>query len=227
MAAPCVVCKVRTTIPNMGTNKKERGPVSERVAANVKALRKARGNMTLDDLAGRLRELGHPILKSGLSKIESGERRVDVDDLVALAIALQVTPNRLLLTDGISDEQIGLTSGFSTSDRAAWQWSCADDVHQVLNPFDPRAKEIRDGFRNPAGYPFQGEPLPILDFKRENRPHRPPVLLSPAEWREMKPFEDRITEIRDEVNAAGLNWRALVDDTVFEEHDHPDHQHEG
>lgn len=214
---------------HMATRKIEVGPTGERLAANIKALRLSR-RLTLDDLSGRLNELGRAIPKSGLSKIESGERRVDVDDLVALAIALQVTPNRLLLTGDIEDEQIGLTENFSTSDRAAWQWSCADDVHQVLNPFDSRSKEIRDGFRNPAGYTFhgQGEPLTILDFKRENRPHRPPVLLSPTEWRQMKPFEDRIAEIRNEVNEAGLNFRALVDDTVFEEHDETDsdHQHD-
>ena len=209
MAGACLVCKLRTTIPNMGTTKKERGPVAERVAANVKALRKARGNMTLDELARRLRDLGHPILKSGLSKIETGERRVDVDDLVALAIALQVTPNRLLLTDGIHDEQIGLTGGYSTTDRAAWQWSCADDVHQVMSIFDERDP---NDFRNPAGrWEGDARQITVLEFKRENRPHRPPVLLSPAEWREMKPFEDRITEIRNDVNEAGLNWRALID----------------
>lgn len=213
---------------HMATRKIEIGPTGERLAANVKELRLAR-RMKLDDLSRRLGELGRLIPKSGLSKIESGERRVDVDDLTALAIALQVTPNRLLLTGGIEDEQVGLTENYSTTDRAAWQWSCADDVHQVLNPFDPRSKEIRDGFRDPAGYFHgQGEPVTILDFKRENRPHRPPVLLSPAEWREMKPFEDRIAEIRNEVNEAGLNFRALVDDTVFEKHDEadPEHQHD-
>jgi transcriptional regulator with XRE-family HTH domain len=209
----------------MATRKIEIGPTGERLAANVKELRLAR-RMKLDDLSRRLGELGRLIPKSGLSKIESGERRVDVDDLTALAIALQVTPNRLLLTGGVEDVQIGLTEDYSTSDRAAWQWSCADDVHQVLNVLDPRSKELHDGFRNPAGRFSDGERVTVLDFKRENRPHRPPVLLSPAEWREMKPFEDRIAAIRNEVNAAGLNYRALVDDTVFEQHDDPEHDHD-
>jgi transcriptional regulator with XRE-family HTH domain len=44
----------------------------------------------------RLAALGRPILPSGLSKIEQSTRRVDVDDLVALADALRTVPSRLL-----------------------------------------------------------------------------------------------------------------------------------
>jgi hypothetical protein len=44
----------------------------------------------------RLTRVGCPILPSGLSKIESGDRRVDVDDLVGIAAALSVMPDRLL-----------------------------------------------------------------------------------------------------------------------------------
>src|SRR5690606_19823410 len=47
-------------------------------------------------LADRLAEHGRPMQVSGVSKIEAGERRVDVDDLVALARALEVTPAHLL-----------------------------------------------------------------------------------------------------------------------------------
>lgn len=219
------ICKIVSIVTNMGTHKKEPGPVAHRVATNVKSIRTAR-RMTLDDLARRLRDLGYPILKSGLSKIESGERRVDVDDLMALAIALKVTPNRLLLTGEVTDEQIGLTNGFSTSDRAAWQWSYAETPQMELGFLDPRWQELTEGFRDPAGLFSDGEPVTILDFKRENRPHRPPILLSPAEWRKLKPFEDRIAEIRKDVTEAGLNFLALVDDTVFAEHDEDDPEHE-
>lgn len=208
----------------MATRKIEVEQTGRRVAANVRALRKARGNMTLDDLSRRLSELDRPIPKSGLSKIESGERRVDVDDLMALAIALQVTPNRLLLTDGIKDEQIGLTKGFSTTDRAAWQWSCADRVHQTLLGL-PQPGQV-EGFRNPAGrFEGDGEPVTIYEFQRENRPHRPPVMLTPSEWRKAAPFEERMSELRREASAAGVNFRALVDDTVFEQHDDADQYH--
>jgi transcriptional regulator with XRE-family HTH domain len=47
-------------------------------------------------LSDRLVAVGRPILASGLSKIEAGTRRVDVDDLVALAEAMWATPDDLL-----------------------------------------------------------------------------------------------------------------------------------
>lgn len=68
------------------------------------------------ELSARLTKLGRPILPSGITKIEQGKRRVDVDDLVALAVALKVTPTRLLLgpppTDGPDDP----------AHKEAWEW---------------------------------------------------------------------------------------------------------
>ena len=74
-------------------------------AVNVRQVRGER-RLTLDDVRDRLTELGRPILKTGLSKIETGERRVDVDDLLALALALETTPNRLLLDASADDQPI-------------------------------------------------------------------------------------------------------------------------
>jgi transcriptional regulator with XRE-family HTH domain len=68
------------------------------MAANLKQIRQERG-VSYAELGRRLRALLHPILDTGIMKIEKGERRVDVDDLVALALALGVTPNRLILPD--------------------------------------------------------------------------------------------------------------------------------
>lgn len=66
-----------------------------RVAGNVRHLRGAR-ELSLRDLSARLAELGRPILPSGLMKIERADRRIDVDDLAALAKALETVPIRLL-----------------------------------------------------------------------------------------------------------------------------------
>lgn len=70
------------------------GPVGRQVAANVKTLR---GRIPVRELSARLEQLGRPILPSGITKIEQGARRVDVDDLAALAEAFDVSPYRLLL----------------------------------------------------------------------------------------------------------------------------------
>lgn len=60
--------------------------------------------MPVRELSARLKSLGRPILPSGITKIEQGQRRVDCDDLVALAVALKVTPNRLLFGPPPPDE---------------------------------------------------------------------------------------------------------------------------
>lgn len=82
----------------MGTRKVEQGSAGRNVAANVKAHRENL-RLSLQDLSVRMGSVGRPILASGLSKIEQGDRRVDVDDLVALATALETTPARMLASE--------------------------------------------------------------------------------------------------------------------------------
>jgi transcriptional regulator with XRE-family HTH domain len=79
----------------MGARAVELGTVGWAVARNVKALREARG-LTQTDVSDRMRVIGRPLLPTGVLKVEQGSRRVDVDDLVALALALDATPNDLL-----------------------------------------------------------------------------------------------------------------------------------
>lgn len=79
----------------MGTRKVEQGTVGATVAAQVRRLREHRG-LSLRGLSEKMSAIGRPVLPSGLSKIEAGDRRVDVDDLAALATALNVEVNQLL-----------------------------------------------------------------------------------------------------------------------------------
>ncbi|MDZ5441759.1 helix-turn-helix transcriptional regulator [Micromonospora sp. 4G57] len=92
------------------------------VRANVRQLREQRRH-TVRSLSALLGQLGRPILPSGITKIEDGTRRVDVGDLVALAIALGVNPNRLLLPADDSGEAIALTPAVSAIPRQAWPWA--------------------------------------------------------------------------------------------------------
>jgi transcriptional regulator with XRE-family HTH domain len=82
-------------VAKMGTRKVELGPVGHAVKAHIRRIRDRNG-MTLREVSDRLARYGRPILPSGLAKIEKGDRRVDVDDLVAIARALGVNPERLL-----------------------------------------------------------------------------------------------------------------------------------
>lgn len=72
------------------------GPAGDIVRRNVRRLRTER-RLTTERLAELLSEQrGRSIPASGISRLELGQRRVDVDDLSALAAALGVTPVQLL-----------------------------------------------------------------------------------------------------------------------------------
>lgn len=71
------------------------GPVGRRVAANVATARRER-RLSLADLASLLASVGVPIHPDSLSRVELGGRLVNVDELVALAECLSVTPAKLL-----------------------------------------------------------------------------------------------------------------------------------
>jgi hypothetical protein len=71
------------------------GTVGERVAENLKRLRAVQ-RVTTEQLAERVTALGRPMRATTVTKIEKLVRRVDVDDLAALASALSVTPAQLL-----------------------------------------------------------------------------------------------------------------------------------
>jgi transcriptional regulator with XRE-family HTH domain len=81
----------------MATRALELGPIGQHVADSLGRLRRDRG-LEQADLADLVTEAGRPMSASILSKIEAGRRRIDVDDLVAIAAALDVNPSLLLLT---------------------------------------------------------------------------------------------------------------------------------
>lgn len=100
------------------------GPVGQYVLRNLKRVREDHG-LTYVQLAERLKLIGRPIPTLGLSRIENGNRRVDVDDLVALAIVLEVSPATLLLPPdpGGPDDEVELTAELRLSGYAARQWA--------------------------------------------------------------------------------------------------------
>lgn len=96
------------------------GPTGETVRANIAAIRKERG-LTLRGLSELMADLGWPMSNSSLSQIEKGSRRVDVDDLMALAAALDVSPNTLLMPAGLDTDREVKASGIqSISAKNLW-----------------------------------------------------------------------------------------------------------
>lgn len=97
------------------------GPTGETVRENVKRLRETQ-KLTYVELAERLAGVGRTIPVLGLRRIEKGERRVDADDLVALAVVLGVNPSALLLPYAAAGDA-ELTGAGTVSARQAWAWA--------------------------------------------------------------------------------------------------------
>ncbi|MFE9442942.1 helix-turn-helix domain-containing protein [Streptomyces coeruleorubidus] len=70
-------------------------PAGIRTACTIEILRTERG-LAQRELAARVTAIGRPMSNTMLSRIERAERHCDIDDLVALAQALRVSPLVLL-----------------------------------------------------------------------------------------------------------------------------------
>ncbi len=101
----------------------EMGPIAKRIASNITRLRQI-NDLSQQELCDRLAIVENPLWASAVSRIETLNRRVDVDDLVALAVALGVTPNDLILPiPSDTDEYVELTPTMIVKLRDAWRWA--------------------------------------------------------------------------------------------------------
>lgn len=129
--------------------------IKEVVARNIWRTRRGRG-LTTRDLSERLEEVGHPLDQSAISRVEGQRRRVDVEDLVGFALALNTSPSFLLAAVGPDpldmeeDEPlIALTPRVRVSAYFAGEWCRgrlpigpihvpSDDEAEGEEPFDPQ-----------------------------------------------------------------------------------------
>lgn len=111
----------------MAGKKSDLGPTGTTVADNVGRVRTGR-NLTYAELSRRLHDNGREIPPLGLRRIESGERRVDADDLVALAAALKISPTTLLMPHGVNRDTPAEVSGVHDAISAGtlWAWLNAE-----------------------------------------------------------------------------------------------------
>ena len=124
----------------MAEPRRQPGPTSGRVAANLRRLR-LEADLTTLEVSRRLSAEGQPILDTGIVKTEKGDRRVDVDDLIALAVVLDCSPNLLLLPrlpPRSLPADCQLTPGRSIDAAAAWAWATGE--HQLPNGETPRTE---------------------------------------------------------------------------------------
>jgi transcriptional regulator with XRE-family HTH domain len=97
-------------------------PVVRTVVANMKQLRT--GKLTTDQLAERMRGRGINWTRLTVTKLEKNRRpNVSVDELVALALALDVSPASLLMPLGADPgEPVELGPGVVVPAAYAWDW---------------------------------------------------------------------------------------------------------
>jgi hypothetical protein len=127
--------------------------------------------------------VGHPIPELGLRRIEKGERRVDVDDLLALCLVLGITPVDLLVPKDVADDQ----------------W------YQVAPKATARTENVREWIRGEDVLFYRTDPYE----DEPETPFQPSDLLNPTKWmpadrqarallRFIKAIEDREQKEKDQ-----------------------------
>lgn len=114
-----------------------------RIGRAVHSMRK--GRFTAEQLALRCGELGHPIHRTTITKIENGRGSFELADLLILAAALGIPPILLLYPD-IPDGDVEVIPSHAVSSSDAMQWFYGDqtlmgDAGQAV---DYSARELLD-----------------------------------------------------------------------------------
>lgn len=104
----------------MAGKKSDLGPTGIALTHNIRRLR---GDLSYAELSRRLDGIGRDIPPLGLRRIEAGTRRVDVDDLVALAAALGASPVTLLMPKAADpDDVVEVTGREPDAAEIVWDW---------------------------------------------------------------------------------------------------------
>lgn len=126
----------------MPPRKLELGPFANVLRANLSARRHELG-LTAQEVADRTSHAMRPIGRSAVSEVERGARRVDVDDLVALAVALETSPIDLLtpLTTA-SEIRLGQDDLLLFPDQTYRWLREGGDIRAIVRPGDPLEAEL-------------------------------------------------------------------------------------
>lgn len=125
-------------------------PTGKVVAANVRRIRDEIRGWSTYELSRKLKNAGRPIAPSALAKVERGERRVDVGDLMALACALGVNPSALLLPP-TAEGLVELTGGGAYPAGDVWDWAEGNRPLELPAGDDGTAHNAFQADARPAG----------------------------------------------------------------------------
>lgn len=95
------------------------GHTNQYVAGNIRAARQAIG-MDLRTMSKLLTDAGRKLSPSGISKLEAGDRRVDVDDLTVIAYLLRTTPAALLTPPDAASGVTGVPGEYLPEELEKW-----------------------------------------------------------------------------------------------------------
>ncbi|HEY0246625.1 MAG TPA: helix-turn-helix transcriptional regulator [Gryllotalpicola sp.] len=95
------------------------GVTNAHVATNIRAARQAIG-MDLRTMSDALDAAGRKLSPSGISKLENGDRRVDVDDLTVIAYLLRTSPAALLTPPEGQTTFTGVPESFLPEEIEKW-----------------------------------------------------------------------------------------------------------
>lgn len=142
------------SVSDMATEAVRRGPTAETVRANVKRIREKRG-LSLRALAKLTDDTDNPIGHGAINQIEQGRRRVDVDDLMTLAFALNVPPPALLLprvTHEQRNEAVPATGVGRINAGALWGWvKCQFQPVEISKSADTNEFGVNPDYRVAVG----------------------------------------------------------------------------
>lgn len=82
----------------MSGKKIDIGPVGVQLAKNIQTIRSAK-RLQYKELSDLMEQAGRPIAPLGIRRIESQERRVDAQDLAALASVLGFSVEKILFSE--------------------------------------------------------------------------------------------------------------------------------
>jgi transcriptional regulator with XRE-family HTH domain len=108
---------------------------SQIAAGRIRDLRRKRP-WTQQQLSDRLMELGLPMDRAAIAKVEAGQRGLPLDEAFAFALALDVAPVNLFLPLDL-DEAVTVAPKVTATSREARHWVRGD------SPIDDRSGEVQ------------------------------------------------------------------------------------
>ncbi|MCQ9389720.1 helix-turn-helix domain-containing protein [Brevibacterium sp. 50QC2O2] len=147
------------------------GITNTHVANNIRTARQAIG-MDLRTLSDGMAQAGRKLSPSGISKLEAGDRRVDVDDLIVIAYLLRTSPAALLTPPGKATTLTGVPDDYEPEEIDRWmrgelvltdeglfnywqqEWViCTDRIHYLETTLAGMTAPSQDDPEKPQAHP--------------------------------------------------------------------------